>query len=442
MPNTQSEADDTNYDAPIQRQLHLLPVWRDRVNARIRPEIQRSQSDYSWQYVRPLVGTQFWLLHQTLRQLRIEGHNPSDEVTTTIAELAQLAGLSEKTVARLLGSEPIPGQKPWRQLVDTGLATDEIDMRRRLIPRLRYTSSMKPNHARPTRDGFAIEVRMDDVLIPGHERELEDEIAAALGSASSASNGGTLANGQNGSLQSNAKPQNGGLQPDAKPPNGGLQSANEFTSGAPVPESALPGTSPAIAKPQNGDLQSIANTRNGGLQVAKPQLGGATTTTTTSLDRSRSSCSGADLAAWQPPADVGQQLADRFALANCDHWSRAKRPRTEPNAAECTRLIELAQKYHPAACTDSHPGSTDGTAWVLAAINEGIDGGGDQVTISFVSTVLERWQREGFRSSRQEGHQQKTKRAPGQPRARPGPTGPAPSPALVDHRQILEVPHD
>jgi hypothetical protein len=160
--------------------------WQDPVNATTRPGLVVAVTEYWWWKWLPILGWARWFLVTMLRwiclkQASLDRDNrpkaAGDKggvmyLEITGRELASSLGMTDKELYRLLTSEPIEGEKRWRQLrlpPEGGYKQYEIqqvEMLRLFIPRLRYLYRMVHAGEPPQRVGFVLELLMDDIPTP------------------------------------------------------------------------------------------------------------------------------------------------------------------------------------------------------------------------------------------------------------------------------------
>ena len=154
----------------------LVGLWQNGTNAVIRPDRQVAVAEYWWRKWLPLLGMERWMLVTVLRWLYAQAVDldaPRQAAVTLefkVPELAEALGMSVKTVYRLLDSEPIEDEKPWRRLALPKRARAPEEERRRtellrlFIPRLRYTAERRDGVTRRT--GMMVELVLDVLPAP------------------------------------------------------------------------------------------------------------------------------------------------------------------------------------------------------------------------------------------------------------------------------------
>lgn len=151
--------------------------WQTPQAAITRPDLRLTITQYWWQEWLPLLGYERWHLVTGLRYLfslsvGLGIDNPGEiTIQGTLPNLAQDLGMTEKTLARLLRNEAVPGQK-YRQLalpVAPKGGDEEVrqtELLRLFIPRLGYTSTYREGKTRRT--GLSITLVLDELPVPAH----------------------------------------------------------------------------------------------------------------------------------------------------------------------------------------------------------------------------------------------------------------------------------
>jgi hypothetical protein len=154
--------------------LSVHPVYLSARAAIVAPEKAIPVTFYSVQKWLPRLGPERWCLVMLLRSLSIDTPRRSDgikRVTCSWRELAELLDVHEETVASWLKHQPIPNDKPWRQIIPTDDRSEYLGL---FIPRLRY--AYQTHKGKTRRTGFMLEVLMEDPIAPEDEALLQQRI--------------------------------------------------------------------------------------------------------------------------------------------------------------------------------------------------------------------------------------------------------------------------
>ena len=155
-------------DAQDGAPLWLQPVYTDAKAAIIQPDRRIDATQYFRDRWLPRLGAVRWALVLGLRGLCAEAPLQPDgsrEVEVTRDVLAELLGVDEKTISRILKSERV-GEGSWRILQADDKQSEYLSL---FIPRLRYSVRVVQDSdgvERPRRTGYLLHVLMDDPLIP------------------------------------------------------------------------------------------------------------------------------------------------------------------------------------------------------------------------------------------------------------------------------------
>ncbi len=153
----------------------LQPVYTDARAAIVQPDRRIDATQYFRDKWLPRLGAVRWTLVLGLRGLCAEAPLQPDgtrEVEVTRGALAELLGVDEKTISRILKSEKVEG--PWRILQADDKQSEYLSL---FIPRLRYSVRVMQDSdgvERPKRTGYLLHVLMDDPLIPEDEVRLPE----------------------------------------------------------------------------------------------------------------------------------------------------------------------------------------------------------------------------------------------------------------------------
>jgi hypothetical protein len=154
----------------------LQPVYTDARAAIVQPDRRIDATQYFRDKWLPRLGAVRWTLVLGLRGLCAEAPLQPDgtrEVEVTRGALAELLGVDEKTVSRILKSERA-GEGPWRILQANDKQSEYLSL---FIPRLRYSVRVVQDPdglERPKRSGYLLHVLMDDPLVPEDEARLPE----------------------------------------------------------------------------------------------------------------------------------------------------------------------------------------------------------------------------------------------------------------------------
>jgi hypothetical protein len=154
----------------------LQPVYTDARAAIVQPDRRIDATQYFRDKWLPRLGAVRWTLILGLRGLCAEAPLQPDgtrEVEVTRGALAELLGVDEKTISRILKSEKV-GEGPWRVLQGDDKQSEYLGL---FIPRLRYSVRVMQDSdgiERPKRTGYLLHVLMDDPLIPEDEVRLPE----------------------------------------------------------------------------------------------------------------------------------------------------------------------------------------------------------------------------------------------------------------------------
>lgn len=163
-------------DMPDGTPLWLQPVYTDARAAIVQPDRRIDATQYFRDRWLPRLGAVRWSLVLGLRGLCAEAPLQPDgtrEVEVTRSTLAELLGVDEKTISRILKSERI-GKGPWRVIRADDKRSEYLSL---FIPRLRYSVRVVQDSdgvERPKRTGYLLHVLMDDPLIPEDEARLPE----------------------------------------------------------------------------------------------------------------------------------------------------------------------------------------------------------------------------------------------------------------------------
>jgi hypothetical protein len=109
-----------------------------------------------------------------LRSLSIDAKRRSDgtkRVSISWRQLAEMLDVHEETVASWLKHQPIPNDKPWRQIMPSDEKAENLGL---FIPRLRY--AYETHNGKTRRTGFLLEILMEDPVVPEDEARLQKQI--------------------------------------------------------------------------------------------------------------------------------------------------------------------------------------------------------------------------------------------------------------------------
>ncbi len=154
--------------------LSVHPVYLSARAAIVTPEKAIPVTFYSVEKWLPRLGPERWCLVMLLRSLSIDTPRRGDgtkRVTCSWRELAELLDVHEETIASWLKHQPIPNDKPWRQIIP---ADEKSKFLALFIPRLRY--AYQTHNGKTRRTGFMLEVLMEDPVAPEDEAKLEQRM--------------------------------------------------------------------------------------------------------------------------------------------------------------------------------------------------------------------------------------------------------------------------
>jgi len=163
-------------DAQDGTPLWLQPVYTDARAAIVQPDRRIDATQYFRDKWLPRLGAVRWTLVLGLRGLCAEAPLQPDgtrEVEVTRSALAELLGVNEKTIGRILKSERVC-EGPWRVLQTDDKQSEYLGL---FIPRLRYSVRVVQDSdgvKRPKRTGYLLHVLMDDPLVPEDEARLPE----------------------------------------------------------------------------------------------------------------------------------------------------------------------------------------------------------------------------------------------------------------------------
>ena len=155
-------------------EVSLNPVYLSARSAIVTPELAIPVTIYSMKKWLPRLGPERWGLVQLLRGLCFNISRRPDgtkRVTTSWKTLGELLQVHEETIASWLKHEPIPDDKPWRQIIP---ADDYAEYLSLFVPRLRYAYESRNGKTR--RVGFILEVLMEDPVAPEDEMKLAHQV--------------------------------------------------------------------------------------------------------------------------------------------------------------------------------------------------------------------------------------------------------------------------
>jgi hypothetical protein len=154
--------------------LSIHPVYLSARAAIVAPERAIPITLYSAQKWLPRLGPERWCLIQLLRSLCIDSKRRNDgtkRVTCSWRQIAEMIDVHEETVASWLKHEPIPNDKPWRQISPVDDKATYLSL---FIPRLRY--AYETQNGKTRRVGFMLEILMEDPIVPEDEVKLQKQI--------------------------------------------------------------------------------------------------------------------------------------------------------------------------------------------------------------------------------------------------------------------------
>lgn len=154
--------------------LSIHPVYLSARAAIVAPERAIPVTLYSAQKWLPRLGPERWCLIQLLRSLCIDSKRRNDgtkRVTCSWRQLSEMIDVHEETIASWLKHEPIPNDKPWRQIIPVDDKATYLSL---FIPRLRY--AYETQNGKTRRVGFMIEILMEDPIVPEDEVKLQKQI--------------------------------------------------------------------------------------------------------------------------------------------------------------------------------------------------------------------------------------------------------------------------
>jgi hypothetical protein len=163
--------------------LRVQPVFHQPAHALLRPDRVVVCTEYFFLHWRPRLGPERAALVEALRYLaaQIDKRGPAlQHIEITAGRLAEITGMTARQVLALLQSEPLPDEKPWRQLQSPeekpgykAYVADQVVALRHFIPRLRYASVHDPLTGKTLRTGYILEIALDDPLLPEDQALLE-----------------------------------------------------------------------------------------------------------------------------------------------------------------------------------------------------------------------------------------------------------------------------